>query len=246
MRFTVVTLFPEIIDGYFANSIMAKAVESGMVEYSVVNIRDYAEDRHKTCDDAPYGGGAGMVLKPEPLSAAIENNFHDEKIIYMSASGTRFTQGTAHELSREKGLMMLCGRYEGVDQRIIDRYVDMELCIGDFVLSSGEVAALACIDAVYRLCEGIISADSLEEESFQNGLLEYPHYTRPEVFQGMKVPEVLLSGHHENIQAWRLQKSIEKTMKNRRDLLKKACENEKIAKIYKNIADVKENEDGIN
>ncbi len=246
MRFTVLTLFPEIIEGYFASSIMAKAVEKGLIEYSAVNIRDYAEDKHKTCDDAPYGGGAGMVLKPAPLASAIENNYSGERVIYMSASGRRFTQETALELSRETGLMLICGRYEGVDQRIIDRYVDMELCIGDFVLSSGEVAALACVDSVYRLCEGIINSESLEEESFQNGLLEYPHYTRPENFQGMKVPEVLLSGHHEKIQAWRLSKSVEKTMKNRQDLLKKVCNREDIAEIYQKIADGKENEDEFN
>lgn len=225
---------------------MAKAVEKGSIEYSVVNIRDYADDRHKTCDDAPYGGGAGMVLKPEPLAAAIEANRIPGKVIYMSASGRVMTQTVAEELSRLEGIMLICGRYEGVDQRIIDRYVDIELCIGDYVLSSGEVAALACIDAVYRLCSGIIRTESLDEESFQNGLLEYPHYTRPEEFMGMRVPEVLLSGHHAMIKRWRLEKSIEKTAENRRDLLAEALADEEIAGIYKKIALKKENEDELN
>lgn len=239
MRFTVLTLFPDIISAYFTNSIMAKAVERGDIDYRIVNIRDYAKDKHKTCDDSPYGGGPGMVLKPEPVAEAIERNYNGEKVVYVSASGVPFTQRTAENLSKEQGLLLLCGRYEGVDQRIIDMYVDIELCIGDYVLSSGEVAALVCIDAVYRLCEGVINTESLEEESFRNGLLEYPHYTRPEIFRGMEVPEVLLSGHHKKIEEWRFMKSIEKTAKNRSDLMEKLSGN-------KNITDAKEKENGCN
>ncbi len=246
MKFTVLTLFPEIIESYFGNSVMAKAVEKGNITYSLVNIRDYTEDKHHTCDDAPYGGGAGMVLTPGPLGEALERNTSGEKVIYLSASGIPFTQSIAEQLSKEPGIVLICGRYEGIDQRIIDRYVDMELCIGDYVLSSGEVAALVCIDAVYRLCPGVINKESLLEESFQNGLLEYPHFTRPETFKGMNVPEILLSGHHERIEQWRLQKSIEKTARNRPELLEKCLEKELINTIYKDILESKEKHNGFN
>ncbi len=220
MKFTVLSLFPEILEGFFTSSIMAKAVERGEIEYELVNIRDFAFDKHRTCDDAPYGGGAGMVMKAEPVSLALESvNYSGKKTIYMSPSGKPFKQEMAKDLSLEKELIILCGRYEGVDQRIIDAYIDTEISIGDYVLSSGETAALVVIDAVYRLIDGVISSESLEDESFNRGLLEYPHYTRPEIFQGMKVPDILLSGHHANIEKWRHMKSLEKTRQNRPDLL---------------------------
>ena len=200
MKFTVLTLFPEILESYFKSSIMAKAVEKALIEYEIVNIRDFALNKHKNCDDYPYGGGAGMVLKPEPLALALDSvGAADKRTLYPSPSGKLFKQDYAADLSGEKELIIICGRYEGIDQRIIDSYVDDEICIGDYILSSGEVAALTVIDCVYRLLDGVISSDSLEEESFSNGLLEYPQYTRPEVFRNMKVPEVLMSGHHENI-----------------------------------------------
>ena len=227
MKFTVLSLFPEILEGFFESSIMAKAVERGAVEYELVNIRDFAFDKHKTCDDAPYGGGAGMVMKAEPVSLALDSvKSAGAKTVYMSPSGKLFNQQMAQELSAEKEIIILCGRYEGVDQRIIDAYIDTEISIGDYVLSSGETAALVVIDAVYRLIDGVINSESLEEESFSGGLLEYPHYTRPEVFQGVKVPEILLSGHHANIQKWRHEKSLEKTLKNRPDLLSKPATSE--------------------
>jgi tRNA (guanine37-N1)-methyltransferase len=239
MKYTVLSLFPEITTVFFANSIMAKAMERGIVEYCPVNIRDFALDRHKTCDDAPYGGGAGMLMLAEPLGRALEsvgvqNRFtapdresggaaeaEKRRVIYLSPSGRLFTQELARELAQQRELVLICGRYEGIDQRIIDAYVDEELSLGDYVLSSGEVAALVLIDATYRLVDTVINASSLEEESFSGGLLEYPQYTRPEVYGMLKVPELLLSGHHENIRRWRLRKRIEKTLRLRPDLIRK-------------------------
>jgi tRNA (guanine37-N1)-methyltransferase len=240
-KYTVLTLFPEITNAYFANSIMAKAIQKGIIEYQAINIRDFALDRHKTCDDAPYGGGPGMLMLPEPLGRALEfaqkgayqadshvgstlsENRHP-RTIYLSPSGKPFNQALARELAAEKELILLCGRYEGIDQRVIDRYIDDEVSVGDYVLSSGEVAALALIDATYRLVDQVITSESLEEESFSGGLLEYPQYTRPEVYDMMNVPDVLLSGHHENIRRWRLERRIEKTLRNRPELIRQGKE----------------------
>jgi tRNA (guanine37-N1)-methyltransferase len=234
MKYTVLTLFPEITDAYFASSIMAKAISRGILDYQSINIRDYAWDKHKTCDDAPYGGGAGMLMLAEPLGRALEAAgarnklagtediaLKQGRVIYLSPSGRPFTQDLAKELSKEEKLILLCGRYEGIDQRIIDAYVDDEISVGDYVLSSGEVAALALIDATYRLVDQVITPESLEEESFSGGLLEYPQYTRPEVYGMMSVPEILLSGHHENIRRWRLKKRVEKTLAVRPDLIRR-------------------------
>lgn len=220
MKFTIVSLFPEILDGFFGTSIMAKSIAKGLVEYQSVQIRDFATDKHKTCDDSPYGGGAGMVLKPEPLAAALDSvRARKKRVLYMSPGGRRFDQALAGVLAKEKELVIICGRYEGIDQRIIDEYVDDEVSVGDYVLSSGETAALVVVDAVYRLLDGVINGESLEEESHASGLLEYPHYTRPEVFRQRGIPKVLLSGHHADIRRWRLERSVLKTMKNRPDLL---------------------------
>jgi tRNA (guanine37-N1)-methyltransferase len=198
------------------------------VEYWSVNIRDFAQDKHHTCDDAPYGGGAGMLMLTEPLGRCLdavgavrrpERNI-DKRVIYLSPSGQPFNQGLARELARETELVLLCGRYEGIDQRIIDLYVDDEISVGDYVLSSGEAAALVLIDATYRLVDSVITPESLEEESFSGNLLEYPQYTRPEVYDTLRVPEVLLSGHHENIRRWRRRKQVEKTLALRPDLIR--------------------------
>lgn len=222
MKFTVLTLFPEIVRVYFESSIMARAVQKGIIAYDLVNIRDFALDKHRTCDDSPYGGGAGQLMLPEVLGSALESvkaYKKEKRVIYVTPSGKPFTQKVAAELSKEEELVIICGRYEGIDQRIIDRYVDDEICIGDYVMSSGEVAAEVVIDTVYRLVDGVISSESLAEESFSDSLLEYPQYTKPPVYKGMEVPEVLISGNHENIRKWRLKKRIQKTFLNRPDLI---------------------------
>jgi len=237
MKYTVLTLFPEIINAYFETSIMAKAIQRGIIDYRAVNIRDFAFDKHKTCDDATYGGGPGMLMLPEPLSRALESVGVKKKpplptdhsplppyTIYLSPSGKPFNQAKAKELANQQELVLVCGRYEGIDQRVIDLYIDDEISVGDYVLSSGEVAALTIIDATYRLVDRVITPESLEEESFSGGLLEYPQYTRPEIFDTIKVPEVLLSGHHENIRRWRLKKRLEKTLRNRPELIRQGLE----------------------
>lgn len=223
MKFTLLTLFPEIVSAFFSASIMAKAVDRGCISYELVNIRDFAHDKHKTCDDLPYGGGAGMLMLPEPLSNALDSiDASNKHVVFLTPSGKPFNQKEAYRLSKLNEVVLLCGRYEGIDQRIIDEYVDEELSVGDYILSSGEVASLVVVDAVYRLVDGVISSSSLVSESFVDSLLEYPQYTRPSVFRGRRVPEVLLSGNHANIEAWRLKKKIEKTLKTRPDLIKEA------------------------
>ena len=220
MKFTVLTLFPKIVEAFFENSIMAKAVEKGIIAYDLVNIRDFAHDKHHCCDDGTYGGGAGQLMMPVPLGEALDSvNARKKYVIYVTPSGKQLTQKVAEELSHKDELVFICGRYEGIDQRIIDSYVDAEISIGDYVMSSGEVAATVVIDTVYRLIDGVISHESLEEESYCDGLLEYPQYTRPEVYKGMEVPAVLLSGNHEEIRKWRLKKRLMKTLANRPDLI---------------------------
>lgn len=220
MKFTILTLFPSIVEAFFEASLMQKAVERSLISYEVINIRDFAEGKHKSCDDIPYGGGAGMVMMGDPVIQALKSLSPSSKgkVIFPTPSGKSFTQGKAYELSQEASLVFICGRYEGLDQRVIDTYVDEELSIGDYVLSSGEIGSLVMIDAIYRLREDVIAKESLEEESFSAGLLEYPHYTRPRVLEGLEVPEVLLSGHHSRIAKWREEKAKEKTQKNRPDL----------------------------
>ncbi|MDT3389236.1 MAG: tRNA (guanosine(37)-N1)-methyltransferase TrmD [bacterium] len=236
MNIDILTLFPEMVSGFFTNSIMARAVKSGLVSYNIVDWRQYAEDKHHKCDDSPFGGGAGMVIKPEPLFKALDRiDAMNKRVVYASPSGKRLTQDYARQLSRDPELVFICGHYEGIDQRIIDRYVDDEICIGDYVISSGEVATLVIIDAVYRLIDGVITDSSLDEESFTGPLLEYPQYTRPETYCGMSVPDILLSGHHANIEKWRLRKRLEKTLSNRPDLLENASLDDEAGKILKEI-----------
>lgn len=238
MKFNVLTLFPDIVEGFFSDSIMAKSVEGGRIDYNLVQIRDFADDKHHTCDDAPYGGGAGMVLKPQPLGKALDSvGAKGKRVIYPTPSGRLFTQEYAAELAQEHELVFICGRYEGIDQRIIDLYVDDEICIGDYVISSGEVAALVIIDAVYRLIDGVISERSLDEESFSDGLLEYPHYTRPAEYCGISVPDILLSGHHAQIESWRLKQRVRKTLLNRPDLADAARSQPQLRLLFDAVQD---------
>ena len=222
MKIDVLTLFPEMFTP-LKTSIIGRAVDSGKLEINIVDIRDYTLDKHKKCDDAPFGGGAGMVMMPQPIASAIDavDPEHKAKRVYLSPRGRVFNQKVVLEYSECENLLLLCGHYEGVDQRVIDLYIDEELSIGDFVLTGGEIPAMAVVDAVARYVDGVINRQSLDQESFSNGLLEYPQYTRPQEFMGVKVPEVLTSGNHGKVDAWREEKSREITLKNRPDLLKK-------------------------
>ena len=222
MKITILTLFPEVFEGFFSTSIPLLAKEKGLLDVNIINFRDYTTDKHHKCDDEPYGGGAGMVLKPEPLFKALKSiDATSKRVIYPTPSGKLFNQSIAKELSSEKELVFIAGHYEGLDQRVIDAFVTDELSIGDYVLSSGETAILVMIDAIYRLIDEVISPESLVEESFNDSLLEYPQYTRPQEYEGMRVPEVLLSGNHKQINDWRYKKRLEKTIKNRIDLMSK-------------------------
>ena len=204
MKIDILTLFPEMFTP-LKTSIIGRACDSGKLEINIIDIRDYTLDKHKKCDDTPFGGGAGMVVMPQPIASAVESvdPNHTARRIYMSPRGRTFNQKIVLEYGKEEHLLLLCGHYEGVDQRVLDLYFDEELSIGDFVLTGGEIPAMAVVDAVARYCDGVINQDSLSQESFASGMLEYPQYTRPQEFMGLKVPEVLLSGHHANIDAWR-------------------------------------------
>ena len=202
-------------------SIIGRAQKSGKIQINIVNIRDYTEDKHLKCDDYPFGGGAGMVMMAQPIASAIDaiDPNHEAKRVFMSPRGRVFKQDVVLEYAKCEWLLLLCGHYEGVDQRVLDLYIDEELSIGDFVLTGGEIPAMAVVDATSRYVEGVINGESLSQESFSNGLLEYPQYTRPQEFMGLKVPEVLTSGNHGLVDKWRLEKSKEITLKNRPDLL---------------------------
>ena len=221
MKFDVLTLFPEMFEP-LNSSIIGRAREKNLKEINLINIRDFSKDKHKKVDDTPYGGGAGMVMMPDVVYDAYKSvEDKNAKVIYMSPQGKKLTQKKVEELAKQEHLIILCGHYEGIDQRVIDKIVDEEISIGDYVLTGGELPAMVLIDAVSRYNSGVIAEESREEESFANGLLEYPQYTRPEVFEGEKVPEVLLSGHHANIEKWRREKALEITAKKRPDLLNK-------------------------
>ena len=220
MKFDVLTLFPEMFEPLNA-SIIGRAREKNLIEINLINIRDFSKDKHKKVDDTPYGGGAGMVMMPDVVYDAYKSvGDENAKVIYMSPQGQKLNQKKVEELAKQEHLIILCGHYEGIDQRVIDKIVDEEISIGDYVLTGGELPAMVLIDAVSRYNSGVIAEESREEESFANGLLEYPQYTRPEVFEGERVPEVLLSGHHANIEKWRKEKALEITAKKRPDLLK--------------------------
>ncbi len=222
MKIDILTLFPEMFYGPFGASIIKRAVDRGLLDIKTTNIRDFAEDKHRIVDDYPFGGGAGMVMKPEPVYKAVESleKSTDTKVILMTPQGKVFKQDVARQLAGYDHLVFICGHYEGVDERIRP-LVDLEVSIGDYVLTGGELATMVVVDAVSRLIPGVLGdEESVEEESFStNNLLEYPHYTRPREFRGMQVPDVLVSGNHEKIKQWRLQQSIIRTLEKRPDLL---------------------------
>ena len=221
MKFDVLTLFPEMFD-ILKQSIIGRAQEKELIDINLVNIRDFSKDKHKKVDDTPYGGGAGMVMMPDVVDRAYQSvKTEKAKVIYMSPQGKTLNQKKVEDLVKYEHLIILCGHYEGIDQRVLDKIVDEEISIGDYVLTGGEIPAMVLIDSVSRYIEGVLKEDSIKEESFSNGLLEYPQYTRPEIFDGEKVPEILLSGHHEKINEWRRQKSLEITKQKRPDLLEK-------------------------
>ena len=219
MKFNVLTLFPEMFETV-KQSIIGKAIEKGIVEINLINIRDFSKNKHKKVDDTPYGGGAGMVMRPDVVYDAYKSIEDKEtKVIYLSPQGKKLDQKKVEELSQEKSLTLLCGHYEWIDQRVLDKIVDEEISIGDYVLTGGEIPAIVLIDSVCRYIPEVISKESIMEESFSEGMLEYPQYTRPEIFEGEKVPEVLISGHHENINKWRKQEALRITKLKRPDLL---------------------------
>lgn len=229
MKFSVLTLFPEMLSA-LGESIIGRAINKGIIETEYINIRDYSTDKHRRVDDYPYGAGGGMVMQPQPIydaykSVAGENKPH---VIYMSPQGATLTQDKARELAAHEHIVILCGHYEGVDERILEEIVDEEVSIGDYVLTGGELPAMVLIDCVSRMIEGVLdSAETASVESHYNGLLEYPQYTRPPEFMGREVPEILLSGHHANIEKWRREQSILRTAKKRPDLIEKADLTEK-------------------
>lgn len=235
MKFEVLTLFPEMFEP-LKHSILQRAVNEKYISINLVNIRDFSKDKHKKVDDTPYGGGAGMVMKADVVYDAYKSVKHENsKVIYLSPQGKKLNQKKVEELSKIENIILLCGHYEGVDQRVLDEIVDEEISIGDYVLTGGELPAMVLIDSVSRYVEGVLNKESTKEESFSNGLLEYSQYTRPEIFLGKQVPEVLKSGNHKKIEEWRRNNSLLNTLKKRPDLLNEEdmAETENIIKSYK-------------
>ena len=238
MKFNVLTLFPEMFSA-LDESIIGRGKEKGLIDINLINIRDFSKNKHKKVDDTPYGGGAGMVMEPTVVyDAYCSVKEPNAKVIYMSPQGKTLNQQMVQDLAKEENIILLCGHYEGIDQRVIDEIVDEEISIGDYVLTGGELPAMVLIDSVSRYVEGVLKEDSIQEESFTNGLLEYPQYTRPEIFLGKRVPEGLLSGHHENIKEWRKNQSIINTFLKRPDLLREielSDKEQKMLSEYKNL-----------
>ena len=223
MNVKILTIFPEIFPGFLGTSLTGRALKEGIWNLDAVNIRDYAFDKHGSVDDTPCGGGAGMIMRPDVLGNAIDHNYSGGKIIYMSPRGQALTQQKVRELSKEDNLTIICGRFEGIDERVLEEYNIEEISIGDYILTGGEQAAMIMLDAVVRLLPNVLgNAASTENESFENGLLEYPQYTRPIEWKNRKVPEVLLSGHHENVAKWQKEKALQITKERRPDLLENA------------------------
>ena len=235
MKITILTLFPEMFDSFQSSSIIKKAILNSMVEIEVVNYRDFTADKHQRVDDYPYGGPQGMVLMCQPIVSALENvKTADSTTILITPKGSTFKQHDARMLAKLKHLILVCGHYEGFDERI-RKYVDIEISLGDFIMTGGEIGALAISDAVIRLLDGVIKLESHQDESFEEGLLEYPQYTRPIDFNGDLVPEVLISGHHEKIRQWRLKHSLKETYKRRPDLLLNRLFSEEEKKLLQEI-----------
>lgn len=230
-QYFILTLFPEMMEQTLSHSILGRAQKEGLISIKAVNIRDYTCNKQKHVDDYPYGGGAGMLMQGQPIYDAYQSLMPQAagaRVVYLTPQGRTFTQSIAEEFSREESLVFLCGHYEGIDERLIEEIVTDEISIGDFVLTGGELAAAAVIDAVSRLTPGVLGKEeSFADESFSDGLLEYPQYTRPPVFMGREVPEVLLSGHHENVAKWRREQALLRTARKRPDLLEKAVLTEK-------------------
>ncbi len=227
MRFDILTLFPEMIEAVLGDSIIGRARDKGIIDINCVHIRDFANNKHRSVDDYPYGGGTGMVMQAQPIfdayKSVCEGLESKPTTVYLSPQGKTFRQSTAKRLSKKEHIVLICGHYEGVDQRVLDEIVDYEISLGDFVLTGGEIAAMAVVDATARLIPGVLkSEESFSDESHFSGLLEYPQYTRPEVWNGRAVPEILLSGHHKNITEWKREMSIRTTYKKRRGMLSKA------------------------
>lgn len=223
IRFDILTLFPNMFKGLIEDSIIKRAIEKKLIEVNLIDFREFSTNKHHTVDDYSYGGGAGMLISVEPVHLAMKTipNLEHAKKLLMSPSGKTFNQAKAIELSKEEHIVMVCGHYEGIDARILN-FIDEEVSIGDYVLMGGEVPAMTILEAVSRLVPGVISEDSPVNESFSDSLLEHPQYTRPQVYEGLEVPDILLSGHHANIKKWQREKALEKTLKVRPDLLKKA------------------------
>lgn len=224
MRFDVLTVFPDLVRGVFQYGIIGKAIDRGLVEIKVWDLREFADGNYRQTDDSPYGGGAGMVMKPEPIARAVEAASEEGKVkpwrVLMTPQGQRFSQTKAEEMVKHSRILLICGRYEGVDERIREAFVDEELSLGDYVLSGGEIPAMAVIETLGRLIPGVLgNQESAENDSFSSGLLDYPHYTRPPEFRGMKVPDVLLSGNHQEILRWRRREALRRTLERRGDLL---------------------------
>ena len=235
MKFAVLTLFPEMFNA-LKQSIIGRAEENNLIHINIVNMREFSKDKHKKVDDTPYGGGAGMVIKPDIVYDSY-NSVKEEKakVIYLSPQGNVLNQKKVEALSKEEHLILLCGHYEGIDQRVLDEIVDEEISIGDYVLTGGEIPAMVLIDSVSRYIDGVLDKESIKEESFTNNLLEYPQYTRPENFLNKQVPDVLLSGHHENIRKWRRKESLVNTYKKRPELLEKVELSKEDKKILEEI-----------
>jgi tRNA (guanine37-N1)-methyltransferase len=240
MKFDIVTIFPRMIDAALAEGVVSRGISTGILDVQVHDLRDYTSDRHRTVDDVPYGGGPGMVMKAEPLVRAVETirttRGGPDAVILLSPQGRRFTQAEAGRLSRHSHLVLLCGRYEGMDERVPELVGAEEISIGDFVVSGGELPAMIIVDAVSRLVSGVVGdAQSVAEDSFGRGLLDYPHYTRPAEFAGRKVPDVLLSGHHADVRRWRRRTALERTLERRPDLIEQASLDDEDRKLLEEI-----------